>query len=320
MEIVAADIGGTHARFAIAEVGPGGVRTLGEAVTLRVAEHPDLESAWAALGARLGRPLPRAAAIAIAAPITEVPIKLTNSDWLIRPDRIAQALGLDTHLLINDFVAAAHAVAHAGPADLLPICGPAGPLPTTGVTTVCGPGTGLGVAQLLRGPGGYQVLATEGGHMDFAPLDPVEDALLARLRAAHGRVSVERIVAGAGIVAIRETLGATDRTHDATAIWSAALDGSDDLAVAALDRFCRSLGSTAGDLALAHGANAVVVGGGIGLRLRDRLAGSGFAERFVAKGRFRARMAAIPVRLIVHPQPGLLGAAAAFAQEYFRSS
>ena len=99
-------------------------------------------------------------------------------------------------------------------------------------------------------------------------------------------------------------------------IWERALDGSDAYAVAALDRFCGALGGVAGDLALAQGAGAVVIAGGLGLRLKDRLAGSGFAERFVAKGRFREAMERLPVKLITHPQPGLFGAAAAFATRF----
>lgn len=86
--------------------------------------------------------------------------------------------------------------------------------------------------------------------------------------------------------------------------------------MAAMDRFCMSLGAVAGDLALAHGANGVVIAGGLGLRLKEHIRKSGFAERFAAKGRFQTRMAAIPVKLITHPQPGLFGAAAAYAQEY----
>ncbi len=90
------------------------------------------------------------------------------------------------------------------------------------------------------------------------------------------------------------------------------MDGSDSLAAAAIDRFCLSLGAVAGDTALAQGASAVVIAGGLGYRLRDHLPQSGFAERFRAKGRFEGLMAKLPVKLITHPQPGLFGAAAAF--------
>jgi len=103
---------------------------------------------------------------------------------------------------------------------------------------------------------------------------------------------------------------------DDKTLWTAALEGSDSLAAAALDRFCLSLGAVAGDIALAQGATGVVIAGGLGLRLADHLPRSGFAQRFVAKGRFERMMSDIPVKMITHPQPGLYGAAAAFAHEH----
>jgi glucokinase len=107
-------------------------------------------------------------------------------------------------------------------------------------------------------------------------------------------------------------------SRDDKTIWQEALEGTDSIALAALDRFCLALGAVAGDLALAHGAKGVVIAGGLGLRIKDRLLRSGFDQRFVAKGRFQSMMAAMPVKLITHPQPGLFGAAAAFAQEHSR--
>jgi len=320
MEIVAIDIGGTHARFAIAEIDERGVRRLDEPVTLKTADHPNLASAWRAFAQTHGGPLPRAAAIAVASRVGGESIKLTNNDWIIYPARIGAELGVDTFTLINDFGAIAHAVARLGGAHFVSLAGPDAPLPDSGVLTVCGPGTGLGVAQIWRDGTGYRVIETEGGHMDFAPLDTLEDRVLADLRGNLGRVSVERVVAGPGIVAFHRAIAAIeDRAitpSDDRTIWQRALDGQDDLASAALDRFCMSLGAVAGDLALAHGAAGVVIAGGLGLRLRDHLPRSGFAMRFAAKGRFQPMMAAMPVKLITHPQPGLYGAAAAFAQEH----
>ena len=318
MEIVVADIGGTHARFALAEVSGGRVAALGEPTVLRTADHASLQTAWEAFAA--GRSLPRAAAIAVAGPVQGEVLKLTNNPWVIRPKLIPEKLGVDHYVLCNDFTAVAHAVAHAGPEHLRHLCGPDRALPESGAVSVVGPGTGLGVALLVRRAGGYQVIPTEGGHVDFAPLDRIEDAILARLRARFRRVSVERVVAGPGLVDIHEALAALEgravQPLDDKALWAAALAGEDSLAAAALDRFCLSLGAVAGDIALSQGAGAVVMAGGLGLRLAEHLPRSGFGSRFVAKGRFEAMMAAIPVKLLTHPQPGLYGAAAAFAQEH----
>ena len=125
---------------------------------------------------------------------------------------------------------------------------------------------------------------------------------------ARDAAQARRLLAG---LEGRPVAALDDRT-----IWTLAMRGDDSLAAAAADRFCLSLGSVAGDLALAQGASAVVIAGGLGLRIRDSLVRSGFPERFVAKGRFENLMAAMPVKLITHPQPGLFGAAAAFARQH----
>lgn len=319
-EIVAADIGGTHARFAIAELMDGRVVRLGEPVTLRTSEQDGLVPAWRAVGAMLDRPLPRAVALAAASPSGAAGGRLTNDIFGMTPAALDAALSLDAHLVLNDFGAVAHAVQQVDPAHLQHICGPAGPLPDAGVVTVCGPGTGIGCAQLVRGAGACQVIETEGGHIGFAPSDAFEDALVVRLRERYGRASAERVCSGPGLLQIVATLAAAEGStiHEASerGVWQMALDGTDEHAVAALERFCRALGSIAGDLALAQGSTAVVIAGGLGLRLRDVLPRSGFAERFRAKGRFEAWMAGLPVKLITHPQPGLFGAAAAFAAKF----
>lgn len=143
MDIVAADIGGTHARFAIASVVGGRVDRLDAPVTLRTAEYASLKTAWAAFGERLGRPLPAAAAIAVASPIGGDLIRLTNNPWVIHPALIGERLGVDQCILVNDFGAIAHAVAQLPADSFVHLCGPDDALPDEGVTTICGPGTGL---------------------------------------------------------------------------------------------------------------------------------------------------------------------------------
>ena len=321
-EIVAADIGGTHARFAIALIDGGQVAALDEPVTLKTADHASLQTAWEAFGARIGGTLPRAAGIAIAAPIAGETLKLTNNPWVIHPATLPAQLGLDRHVLVNDFGAVGHAVARAAPDHFIHLAGPDEPLPASGTISIVGPGTGLGVAHVWRDGGAYRVQATEGGHIDFAPLDSIEDALLARLRQRYRRVSVERVVSGPGIVDIYEALAAMEgraiQPLDDRTLWQLGTSGEDSLAAAAVDRFCLSLGAVAGDIALAQGACGVVIAGGLGLRIRDTLLQSGFASRFRAKGRFEGLMAGLPVKLITHPQPGLFGAAAAFASEHLK--
>ena len=318
--IVTVDIGGTHARFAIAEVEGGRVVALGSETTLHTKDHASFQTAWQDFERRQGGSLPRAVAIAIAGPTRGEIIRFTNNPWIIRPALIGEKLNVDRYALVNDFEAVGHAVAQADGAYFERLTGPDEPLPATGTISIIGPGTGLGVAHVWREGADYRVQATEGGHIDFAPLDSIEDAILARLRTRHRRVSVERVVSGPGIVDIYETLASMEGRAitplDDRTIWTRAMSGEDALAAAAADRFCLSLGSIAGDLALAQGASGVVIAGGLGLRIRDQLVRSGFPERFVAKGRFENFMAALPVKLITHPQPGLFGAAAAFARRY----
>lgn len=318
-ELVTVDLGGTNARFAIATIGDDKAIHLAAPVTLQTAEHASFQTAWQAFGKLLGRALPRATAIAIAGPVHGDVIRMTNNPWILRPALIRDKLDVEDFVLVNDFEAIGHAVAIVGDDQFRSICGPDGALPE-GLVSIVGPGTGMGVAALTRRGGGYQVQATEGGHIDFAALDVIDDAILARLRQRHRRVSAERVVSGPAIVDIYETLasleGRTIKLASDREIWAAGLEGKDSLATAAVDRFCMSLGSFAGDIALAQGASAVVVAGGLGLRLKDILLRSGFAERFRAKGRFEQMMQGLPVKLITYPQPGLLGAAAAFAKAH----
>lgn len=320
--LVAVDIGGTHARFAIASVASNGSITLGEPQTLHTKDHASFQTAWEAFREISGGKLPAAVAMSVAGPVGGEVIHFTNNPWIIRPALIEEKLGAMRHIIVNDFAATAHAAARADELDFIHLAGPEDtPLPFSGTISVIGPGTGLGVAHFWRdGKGGYHVQATEGGHIDFAPLDQIEDAILARLRKRHMRISVERVVSGPAIVDIYETLAALEdkavHVLSDVEIWTAGVEGKDSLAAAAVDRFCLSLGSAAGDYALVQGASGVVISGGLGYRIRDTILKSGFADRFIAKGRMAGMMAKLPVKLMTHPQPGLFGAAAAFAGEH----
>ncbi|MHA7819341.1 MAG: glucokinase [Erythrobacter sp.] len=320
-DLVAVDVGGTHARFAIVTVHGDGHIDLGEPITLHTEDHASFQTAWEDYRSRMGGTLPDDVAMAVAATIKPDVIRFTNNPWIIRPPLIESKLGVKRSTVINDFAAVAHAAARAPLDQFLHLAGPEQDLPDPGTISVLGPGTGLGVAYFYRRPdGSYRVQATEGGHGDFAPLDQIEDAILARLRQRHTRVSNERVVSGPAIVDIYQALAAMEGRavveQDDVAIWTAGMAGTDSLAEAAVDRFCLALGSVAGDIALVQGASGVVIAGGLGYRIRDTLLASGFEDRFRAKGRFASLMATLPVKLITHPQPGLLGAAAAFAQTY----
>jgi glucokinase len=315
--IATADVGGTHARFALASIDNGRIVDLGDPVTVKTGEFASFQHAWQEFGRRINQPLPNELAIAFAGPVGGGVLKLTNNPWVIRPALMHERLGVERFVIVNDFAAVAHAVAGLGASDYRHLCGPEQDLPQTGVITIIGPGTGLGVASLLKRKDGYDAIATEGGHVDFAPLDPLEDRILDHLRENFRRVSVERLVSGRGLLNIYEAIGTIEKRpytlRDEKDLWTAALEGTDSLASAALDRLCLTFGAAAGDYALAQGAHAVVIAGGLGLRLADYLPRSGFRDRFIAKGRFERMMDEMPVKVIIHPQPGLFGAAAAFA-------
>ena len=317
--IAAADVGGTHARFALASIDGGRVIDLGEPVTVKTSEFASFQHAWQEFGRRIEEPLPHELAIAFAGPVGGEVLKLTNNPWVIRPALMQEKLGVERFVIVNDFAAIAHAVAGLDSSAYRHVCGPEKDLPESGVVSIVGPGTGLGVASLLKRTDGHDVIATEGGHIDWAPLDPLEDRILEHLRENFRRVSVERLVSGRGLLNIYEALGTIEKRpftlRDEKDLWTAALTGSDTLAAAALDRLCLIFGAAAGDFALAQGAHAVVLAGGLGLRLVDYLPRSGFRDRFIAKGRFERMMDEMPVKVIVHPQPGLFGAAEAFATQ-----
>lgn len=321
-DLVVSDIGGTHARFAVATIGDRGIE-LTEPVTLATADYPTLPDAWQAFAASLGRPLPDNASLALAAPIVGDHIPLTNNPWSIRRSELCETLGVEHYSVLNDFAAIGHAVASAPASAFEHVAGPEIDLPKQGAITIIGPGTGLGVALVWRNADGtYHVQATEGGHAEFAPVDEIDDALVALLRPKYGRVVNERVVAGPGIVAIHQVLaerrGCSVPQLDDRTLWKKGASGEDGLAAAAVERFCLSLGSLAGDFVLGHGSQGVVIAGGIGQRIRAQLHGPGFAERFRDKDPYRRLMEAIPVKLITHPQPGLYGAAAAFACEHLK--
>jgi glucokinase len=313
-----ADIGGTNARFALARLDARASLCLDSVQQFAVADFASLADAaahyLAATGLR-GDDV-SAAVFAVAGRVEGEQARITNSPWVIERTATRAALGLPGLRLVNDFAAQAMGTQLLGAGDVVAI-GDAGPLPAPAASrtqAVIGPGTGLGVSTLIVRDGRAVALETEGGHVSFAPGDAEEVALLGRLGARFGRVSNERLVSGSGLVNVYEALAAARgvangiaRPEDVTAGARA----GDALCRAALDRFCAVFGAIAGDLVLTLGAwDGVFLTGGLVPRLLPELQASAFRARFEAKGRFAPAMAQVATYAVVHPQPGLLGAAA----------
>lgn len=310
-----ADIGGTNARFALTDP-----RTpqpeLHHVHSLAGAQYASLQHAaehyLAQVGAR-----PRRAALAVASPVTGDEVRLTNRAWSFSRRELQHSLGLAHLDVINDFGAVAWAVSSLAAEDRICLYGPdASPL--LGPVTVLGPGTGLGVALLVGDAASdWRVVETEGGHVSFAAIGDEELAISRWVSARHGRCSTERLLSGMGLSYIDATLAGVPPAsteaplRDPALIVSAALEGHDVVARRALARFCAVLGSVAGDAALHHGARTVVIAGGIVPRFIPFLRSSAFRERFLAKGRFAALLESVSIHVIIHPAPGLLGAAVA---------
>jgi glucokinase len=298
---IAGDIGGTHTRIALFDSGRA------EPVALEVYSSPEhdglepmLDAFLAAHPAEVGR-----AAFGVAGPVDEGRVQTTNLAWPVDAASVARRLGLDHVDLVNDLVANAYGIAELGPDDLAVLN--AGDRKAGGNAAVISAGTGLGEAGLYWDGRRHHVLASEGGHTDFAPTNEAEVALRAHLAAIHPHVSYERVCSGMGLVAIHKFLGGGGL--DGTAISNAAFAG-DALCARALDMMVAIYGAEAGNLALKLLATGgVYVGGGIAPRILPRLRDGGFMRAFTAKGRFADVLQRIPVQVILNDRTALLGAA-----------
>lgn len=303
------DIGGTHARFALAGAEDGAIR---EPKTFANKDFPSLEAVIEAyLGETKAAHL-SAAVLAVAGPVTDGAIRFTNLDWEISEERLRQEAGFGAARLINDFAAQARGAPRIPPSGLRRI-GPEIPGDEEATLAVLGPGTGFGVAALAREAGVEIVLSTEGGHAGFAPADELEVEIWRWFMSRRPRVSIERVLSGRGLYelycALAEIHGEPAGLPDQMAVQAAAGRG-DARAAEAVERFCLILGSTVGDIALGLGARrGVYVTGGVAQGLADKVAEGGFRQRFEAKGRFQAYMQAIPTWLILEPYTALIGAA-----------
>ncbi len=316
-----ADVGGTNVRFALVDLDRPHDTALQSPRKLVSRDYAGLAEAARDYLSDLKRDTaPVAAVLAVAGPIHDGEMRLTNLHWRLSTDELRAALHIDRVDLINDYEAVAYAVPRLGAGDLVDI-GPALPASVAERQTVAivGPGTGLGIGGCLRTAQGVFPLVTEGGHADFAPSDDVEIEILKFLRRRYAHVSAERILSGPGLVNLHEALagieGAACETLTAQEITACAQQDAASFSAKVFSRFCAILGSVCGDVALVMGARAgVLIAGGILPAVAGIFAASPFRERFEAKGRFHDYMRDIPTRLIVQQYAGLMGAAAVLAE------
>lgn len=312
---IVGDVGGTHARFAV--VDPlGHIR---HPRTFLAKEYPSLTAVLGEyIETTVGRRRPPRAVIAVAGPVLDGEIEFTNLDWQISEGDLLAQFEFEAVKLVNDFAAQALACPHLADDELRAI----GPKLGRGAhdcpLIVMGAGTGFGVAGLARSERGDVAVATEGGHAGFAPADEIDIEIWRRFAARHGRVSIERLLSGSGLLELYQALGDIQGQPtplaDEQAVMQAGL-GSDALAGATLDRFAGIMGGVAGDLALSFGARGgVFISGGIAPRMADRLAAGPFRERFEAKGRLADYVKSIPTSLVLHPYPAIVGAARELSQ------
>ena len=303
------DIGGTNARFAIAEGGKyrqlkhvevDRYRSLHDAIADYLKPLPDRERAGLA------------GALAIAGPVLGDRIALTNAAWSFSVEELKKSLGLASLAVVNDFVANAHAIPHLTAQQKFAI----GPVIANahGNIGVVGPGTGLGMSSLIPNGDGYTLVAGEGGHATLAASTEEEFAIIQMLWKRWSHVSAERVLSGAGLVNLYEALcairGIEPLVLSPADVTRHAMNKTDENCVRAFDRFCEFLGSVAGDLALTISAfGGIYIAGGILPRFKDAFAASAFRERFESKGRFAGMLAKMPTWLILEESPGLIGLA-----------
>ncbi|NRA19465.1 MAG: glucokinase [Oceanospirillaceae bacterium] len=314
------DIGGTNARFALVEEASV---ELAHVEVLNCQDFNNFDQAVAYYYQKIGvNPLNKAC-ISFACPIGD-DLKMTNNHWAFNVKAMQKQLGLEQFLLLNDFTAMAYGMLFIE-SDEKVVIQSGSAKHAQHPRLVLGPGTGLGVSSLVPQSAhaqhsvaelNWQAVATEGGHISFAPTNELQLQILAILQRKYQRVSVERILSGDGIVALYLALCQIKQCpqilDSAAQITTAAMTGEDPIALQTLETFCDILGAVTGDLVLAQGARGgVYLCGGIPPRIREFLLQSNFRIAMADKGRFKQYLSQVPVWLCDAKYPGLLGAAAA---------
>lgn len=304
------DIGGTNARFALADRDTPG---FSQVETLSCADFASADFAIKAYLKEAEAPAPAVVCLAVAGPIVDGSVRFTNNDWSIAQVDLGDEFESAEVRLLNDFEAIAYSIPSMSVSDIVSVGLPPpktldAPSYTVGVL---GPGTGLGAVGLCKRGGRVFPIVGEAGHVGFAPETQVQLQILQQLRERFERVSDERLLSGPGLESIYWALA---KLHGEKASRLSAADifaqaQNDTRASEALQLFCEALGQAAGNLALVLGAtDGIYIAGGILQRHPDLLANSRFRTGFENKGRHRSLMERIPTQLVVHPQPGLLGA------------
>lgn len=307
------DVGGTNARLALCALESGAIS---QAKTFSTAEYESLEAVIRVFLDEQKQDI-TAGCIAIACPITDDWVEMTNHDWAFSTKQMKANLGLETLEIINDFTAVSMAIPMLSESDVIQFGGKAAikdrPI------AVYGAGTGLGVAHLVHVDKRWVSLPGEGGHVDFAANSDEEDMILEVLRAELGHVSAERVLSGMGLVNLYRAIVKSDNRVPENLkpkdVSSRALEDSCTDCRRALSLFCVIMGRFGGNLALTLGTfGGVYIAGGIVPRFLEFFKASGFRAAFEDKGRFRDYVMDIPVYMITHDQPGLLGAGAHLRQ------
>jgi glucokinase len=306
------DVGGTHARFGLLCHNNA---LISQVMVLSTGQFPDLTTAVTAYLNQIGNPMVGNACIAIANPILGDVVEMTNNDWRFSIEKTRQTLGLENLLMLNDWEAMALAAPAFGINDLEQIG--KGTSVENAPKGLIGPGTGLGVSSLVRSRRGDWVpIAGEGGHVSLSPSCEREADILRTLWQIFPHVSAERVISGMGLENLYHAIcmlnGTAAETLNAVQVSQRGMAATDPACEEALDRLCRFLGNTAGNLALTLGARGgIYIGGGVIGQLGGYFAQSGFRAAFEAKGRFNKYMTDIPTYVIRKEQPALIGCAMA---------
>lgn len=307
---LAADIGGTNSRVALAARDQGRWQIRHRA-RYPSQQYPSAASILSDFLAGCGGPTPAAAGIAVAGPVIDGNVRLTNVSWRVNAQELRAALGNLPLALLNDFEAVGRGLDSLAATDVVTL--QPGLPRADAPRLLVGAGTGLGMSVLVPANGGYVALPSEGSHADFAPQGELEIALMRHLVERHGHASWERVVSGLGLEAtyafVRWHEGHAPGALSAPEITAAALAGSDPWAVRTLEIFVSAYGRFAGNLALAVlPRGGIYVAGGIAPRILPKLREGSFLQGLTAKGRFSGLMAEMPVHIVTNDDVGMFGA------------